>query len=76
MEGILDQAVIGQSDLSTILRAGSCELKAWAGSETTRLNYLLLSYRSHASHVADSFLACGHGDVIGLECSLRCPLHG
>ena len=32
MEGILDQAVMGDSDLSTILRAGSGELTAWAGS--------------------------------------------
>ena len=32
MEDILDQAVIGDSDLSTIFRAGSGELKAWAGS--------------------------------------------
>ena len=32
MEGILDQALIGDIDLSTILRAGSDELKAWVGS--------------------------------------------
>ena len=32
MESILDQTVIGDSDLSIILRAGSGELKAWAGS--------------------------------------------
>ena len=32
MEGILDEAVIGDSDLSTILRAGSGERKAWVCS--------------------------------------------
>ena len=32
MEDILGQAVIGDNDLSAILRAGSGELKAWAGS--------------------------------------------
>ena len=32
MESILGEAVIGDSDLSTILRAGSGELKAWVVS--------------------------------------------
>ena len=32
MEGILDQAVMGDNDLSTIRRASSGELTAWAGS--------------------------------------------
>ena len=32
MEGILGQAVIGDNDFSTILRAGSGELKTWVGS--------------------------------------------
>ena len=32
MESILDHAVIGYSDSSTVLRAGSGELKAWVGS--------------------------------------------
>ena len=32
MEGILDQAMVGDIDLSTILRAGSGELKSWVGS--------------------------------------------
>ena len=32
MEDILNQAVIGDSNLFTILKAGSGELKAWAGS--------------------------------------------
>ena len=32
MEGILGEAVIGDSDLSTILRAGFGERKAWVGS--------------------------------------------
>ena len=32
MEGILDQAVVGYSDSSTVLRAGSGELKTWVGT--------------------------------------------
>ena len=32
MEDILGQTVIGDNDLSAILRAGSGEFKAWVGS--------------------------------------------
>ena len=59
MDDILDQEVMGDSDYSSILTAGSGELNPWSGSWTTRLNYRVLSYSNHASQVPGSFPQSG-----------------